>query len=233
MIFYKVMNKIFIKLLSVCFVCMICFTSCDKYPIDALLGLKDPVGTWPNPWYLYDDQWNTKGSQDPFLFDHYESGEINPYCDTWDNVKLDFNCTDSSQSGTKCIKFSWIGNSNGSGKTFFTFGMLSRVKKGNRIESIDLSESGYTKLKFCIRGTLYKDCCFEIGIPGVDEATKEYSAQEISPVWQEKEIDINLNGATKIMYDLSLGLKVSIGAGIGGTTNGGSVYLDNIRFTKD
>ena len=100
------MNKKFITLLSFCLFCIICFASCERYPVRALLGIPDRFDSWPNPWYLYDDEINTKGSLEPFKWESYTG------CADWDKVKLDFACTSNPKRGQKCARLTWIGNVN-------------------------------------------------------------------------------------------------------------------------
>lgn len=216
------MNKIASKLLSIFFICFVFFTSCEKYPIDALLGLSDTIGAWPDIWYVYDDQFNTKGNPEPYVW------KDDLYCDSWNNAVLVPDCTDAPQSGTKCIKFTWTGNSNNSEKTYFGFGMQSRSESGG---AIDLTNSGYKYLKFYVRGNLNKNCIFKVEIP------KSYfactlSSSEITSDWQEFYIDLQDNSGRGKLNDLEYVIALSLKAE-GGVTNAGTVYIDNIRFTKD
>ena len=216
------MNRIFCKLLYIFFICIVFFTSCEKYPIDALLGLSGPIGAWPDTWYLYDDQFNTKGNPEPYVWKDDLS------CDSWNNAVLVPDCTDAPQSGTKCIKFTWTGNSNNSEKTYFGFGMQSRNDMGG---TIDLTNSGYRYLKFYVRGTLNKNCSFHIEIPrSYFDYVLPNSEKEVTSNWQE--IVINIQNKIPYMGNLEYVIAFSLKAE-GGVTNGGTVYIDNIRFTKD
>lgn len=96
------MNKNFIKLLSVCLICMVCFLSCERYPIRTLLGLPDNIDSWPDPWYIYDNEINTKGSLEPFRW------QDDPTCAGWDKVKLDFACTTNPEKMAENV-FLFIG----------------------------------------------------------------------------------------------------------------------------
>ena len=229
------MYKIWIKLLFICCICVIFFTSCEKYPIDALLGISNPVRSWPDTWYVYDDQFNTKGILEPYLFKDYADGSPNPYCDSWDNVILDFDCREAPL-GTKCIKFSWVGNTRniaGNIKTFIAFGMQSRVKLG---DTIDISNSGYKYVKFYIKGHLYDNCKFDISVPintERDKVSYTVTNAEISSNWEEKVIPIkDIDLMDKLEYVISLSLSIESDK-VTLLTNGGTVYIDNIRFTKD
>lgn len=194
---------------------MVCFLSCERYPIRTLLGLPDNIDSWPDPWYIYDDEINTKGSLEPFRW------QDDPTCAGWDKVKLDFACTTNPKNGRKCISFYWQGNVNDPGKSFFGFGLQARENLGGKI---DLTNSGYTYLKFWIRGSLNSNCSFEMTIP--DTLTKiTIDSGQIYPYW--KEYVVLINGAGEIEFDLSMALKTT------GITNGGQVYIDDIRFCKE
>ena len=218
------MNKIASKLLSIFFICFIFFTSCEKYPIDALLGLHESIGAWPDVWYVYDDEFNTKGNPEPYVWK-------DDTCDSWNNAKLTADCTDNPQSGTKCIKFKWGGNSNNnpnnSGKKYFGFGMQSRNEMGG---TIDLTNSGYKYVKFYVRGTLCENCYFNIEIPNTMYGTV-LSSSEITSNWEEHYFPLEeayYYDLKNLKYVIALSLKTD-----GGVTNGGEVYRDNIRFVKD
>lgn len=217
------MNKSIIKLLSFCLLCVICFTSCERYPIRALLGVPNRIDDWPNPWYLYDDEINTKGSLEPFKWESYTG------CANWDKVKLDFSYRDGAKSGRKCMIFSWVGNVNDSSSTYFGFGLMSTEYTGG---VINLSTSEYTNLKFWIRGHLNSNCMFEISIPktgsSVPWVSYKMTPSEITTNWQEVVVPIpNIEYMDGLEYDIAFALIAS------GTTNGGTVYLDDIRFCKD
>lgn len=213
------MNRIFNKFLFIFFVCVVFFTSCEKYPVDALLGLNAPIAAWPDTWYLYDDEFNTKGNSEPYVW------KDDPFCDSWNNATLDTKCTNAPQSGTRCIKFTWGGNSKSPEKTFFGFGMQSRNEIGG---IIDLTNSGYKWLKFYVRGNLYNNCVFNLSIP--DKITYSVTSSEITSTWQEVEIDITGVQMDNLKFVVGLALAVDKD---GIPTNGGTVYIDNIRFTKD
>ena len=210
------MNRIFCELLCIFFICIVFSTSCEKYPIDALLGLNGSIGAWPDTWYLYDDQFNTKGNPNPDVWG-----------DSGDNVDLNLNCTDRPQSGTKCIKFTWIGNSNNSGKKDFGFGMRSRDEMDG---TIDLTNSGYKYLKFYVRGNLNKNCILKVEIPESGFGCS-FSSSEITSDWQEEYIDLQDKSGRKKLNDLKYVIGLTLQTDT--VTNGGEVYIDNIRFTKD
>ena len=217
------MNRNIIKLLSFCLFRVICFTSCERYPVSALLGIPNRIDSWPEVWYLYDDEINTKGSLAPFKWESYTG------CADWDKVALDFSCKDHPKNGRRCVKLTWVGNSNDPGKTYFGFGLKATEQDGR---TINLSTSGYTKLKFWIRGTLYNNCSFQIKVP--KNETESWAKSELLTnsdinvgTWKEYVVALPTEDMDKVEYDISISLIAN------GTTNGGTVYLDDIRFTRD
>ncbi len=214
------MNKKIIKLLSFCLLCMIFFVSCERYPVKALLGLSDPIDSWPDPWYIYDDEINTKGSLEPFKW------ESSTGCAEWNTAKLDFACTDNPKRGRKCAKLTWVGNSDDPSSSYFGFGLRAREWPGG---TIDMSSSGYAFLKFYVRGILHENCTFKIEVPGTGVSYNTTTPADITPNWQEIVVAIpDLESMTSVEYDISIVLDSG-----GQTTNGGTIYLDDIRFTKD
>ncbi len=201
---------------------MICFASCERYPVRALLGIHDPIDAWPDIWYIYDDEINTKGSLEP------KRWEDDPSCADWHKVDLDFACTYQPKCGRQCVRFYWVGNVADPDKSFFGFGLMAREQVGG---VVDLSKSGYVYMKFWIRGRLYQGCKFRIEIPkkgGGSWAYVEMSDSDVTSDWQEVSIQLtNIQDMNQIEYDLSMALIAD------GVTNGGTVYLDDIRFTKE
>ena len=164
---------------------------------------------------------NTKGSLAPYRW------EDDPYCADWNKVLLDFACTDHPKNGRKCIKLTWVGNVNDTGKSYFGFGLRATEYIGG---IVNLSTSGYASLKFWIKGNLYTNCSFEIKIPkgNTSWAQKVLSATEVTPYWTEYTIQLpNIEDMTEIEFDIAISLLAD------GTTNGGTIYLDDIRFTRD
>ena len=216
------MNKKFITLLSFCLFCVICLVSCERYPVRALLGIPDRFDSWPNPWYIYDDEINTKGSLEPFKWESYTG------CADWDKVKLDFACRNNPKNGRKCMQLYWEGNSQDLSSTYFGFGLRATEYPGG---VINLSTSGYTTLKFWIRGKLEANCSFTISIPKNEEQSwvfRTLSNAEISSNWTEYTIQLPyIEDMSAIEYDIAISLIAD------GVTNGGEVYLDDIRLCKD
>ena len=220
------MNKKLIKLLSFCLLCMICFASCERYPVRALLGLPDPIDSWPDVWYLYDDEINTKGSLEPKRWDDDSS------CADWSKVKLNFACKDHPRAGRNCIQLTWVGNSqepDPSAISYFGFGLKSTEYDD---KTINLTNSGYSSLKFWVRGVLYNNCSFKIMIPKTKNENwveLKLTNADINGIWKEYTVPLTkIEYMKEIEYDISIALIAE-----GGITNGGTIYLDDIRFTKD
>ncbi len=208
------MNKI--KILTFCFLSVFLFASCERYPISALTGIPSTIDSWPYPWCLYDDEINTKGSMEPFVWPNSEFLR-------YGRGTLDFACRENPQSGTKCFKMTWIGNV--SVDNYAGFGLMSTELAGG---TKDLSTSGYTSLKFYVRGYLYENCAVKIEIPN-SSVYVTLIPSNVSSSWQEIEIPItNVSSMTAIEYYLAISMFAATG-----TTNGGTIYLDNIRLCKD
>ena len=210
------MSKSKFGLLVLFLLCSVFFVSCERYPIEALVGVPARIDSWPDPWYIFDDQINTRGSMEPYRW------KDSPYCANWDKVSLSFSFTHGTKRGYNCMMLSWIGNVNDPGKSFFGFGLQSREQSGGKVA---LGKAGYTSLKFWIKGELYDSCTFEISVPGTS-VTGDFGSTEITSEWQEKTVPMNLSSTAEVEYLISFALKTS------GKTNGGTVYLDDIRFVK-
>ena len=207
-------------LLILCLFCLVSFVSCDRYPIEAIVGIPGRIDSWPNPWYIYDDQINTRGNMEPYRW------VDDQWCASWNYAKVDFSCTSGAKSGHKCMYFTWIGDSTDtSGATYFGFGLMAREVLG---EKIALGKAGYNNLTFYIKGSLNSDCAFVIEIPGTSVSRTIYST-DISSEWREIVVPMSLASSTEVEYDIAFALKKLDGAD---KTNGGTVYLDDIRFVK-
>ncbi|MBQ3834806.1 MAG: hypothetical protein II816_04760 [Elusimicrobia bacterium] len=212
-------NKILFLILSL--FCMVSFISCDRYPVEAIVGLGSPIKSWPDPWYIYDDQINTRGSMEPYVW------KDDPYCATWSYAAVNFSWTNNVKRGNKCMYFTYIGNSSDtSGATYFGFGLMAREVLG---EKIALGKAGYNNMRFWIRGSLNENCNFVIEIPGT-AVKRTVTSAEITSEWQEIVVPMSSIILTdEVEFDIAFSL-----AAIDGTipTNGGTVYLDDITFEK-
>lgn len=205
------MNKCF--MFSLCLFAAVFFTSCERYPISALVNDPGTVDSWPNPWVLYDDEINTKGDMEPFV---------------WENSKfleegtgtLSFNCKDNPQSGIYCMKMTWNGKAGTIG-SYAGFGLKATQQSGG---TKNLSTSSYNYFRFYVRGTLYGNCELKVEVPNysISETFTQYT---ITSSWQPVDIRIpDISSMTNVEYYVAVSL-----SGLG---NGGTIYLDNIRFEK-
>lgn len=213
--------KVLLFLLS-CFVGL-SFTSCERYPIRDLNGIPATVDSWPYPWYIYDDEINTKGLFAPVMWVGSDEAD-----------ELDFDYNHSTYRGRACIKFDWHPKN---GNTWCGFGLATTEEPNNPHSAKDMSTSGYTKLEFYIKGTLLAGATVTVNIPRTDyngeskSPTDSVTISTLSPdTWTKK--TINLTGArTKENWNTQ---KFYISISISGTgTNGGTIYLDDIKFVKD
>ncbi len=220
------MNRKIVLSLLFCFVISLSFVSCERYPITDIHSIPSPVNAWPYPWYIYDDEIQTKGLFAPVMFDDSaHTGDTVP-------ADLDFDWNHGPYRGKACIKFDWYPKN---GKTWCGFGLASTEDVGNPHSSKNMETSGYTKLKFFIRGTITSGAKVTIGIPRTDyngDSQSPIDSEEITgisnDVWVEKTITLNQtksNWNTQKYY-----LSVTIE---GGSSNGATIYLDDIRFIKD
>lgn len=196
------------------------FVSCERYPISALTGLPSPIDSWPTPsWCLFDDEVNTKGSMEPFVWPNSEFLRYH-------TGTLDFACRENPQSGTKCIKMYWGGNiSYNVLDNYAGWGLMATEYAGGKV---NLSTSGYTSFKFYVRGYLYENCAVKIEIPtyGIQVTL---TPSTISSSWTEIEIPIpDVTSMTAVEYYVAVSMFA-----ITSTTNGGTVYIDNIRLCKN
>ncbi len=215
------MNKNKITLLIFALFCMVSFTSCDRYPMEAIVGLGAPMKSWPNPWYIYDDQINTRGSMEPYRW------KDDQYCAEWNYAKLDFSWMNNVKRGNKCMYFTYIGNaSDASGATYFGFGLMARESLGGKVA---LGKAGYDNMRFWIRGELHDNCKFVIEIPGTS-VKRTITSSQISSQWQEIVVPMSsIAPEAEVEFDIAFSLAAIDGAV---KTNGGTVYLDDIRFEK-
>lgn len=200
---------------------MFSFISCEKYPISALTQLPSPIDSWPYPWYLFNDELNTKGSMEPFVWSNSEFLR-------YGRGTLDLASRETPQSGKCCIKMTWIGANIGSiPDNYAGWGLMATELSGGKK---DLSTSGYTDLKFYLRGNLSENCSLKIEIPTYS-ISRTFTSADISSSWQEIELSIpNVSIMTAVEYYLAVAM---FPTAAGQPTNGGTIYIDNIRFCKD
>ena len=218
------MNKKIVFTL-LCFFVSLSFISCERYPITDLHSIPSPVDSWPYPWYIYDDEINTKGRLAPVMFDDdAHTGDISV-----SENNLNFDYEHGAYRGRACIKFDWYPKN---GKTWCGFGLPSTQDPEKPSSSKNMETSGYTKLKFFIKGWVSSGAEVLIEIPRNDyngnkiEPTDKVSITNLTDTWTEMSIPLNQtkNNWNTQKYYFAITIK---GA------NGATVYLDDIRFVKD
>jgi hypothetical protein len=219
-------KKLLLVLLS--FIVSISFISCERFPITDLHDVPKPVDAWPYPWYLYEDELNTKGLFSPVFFnDDANTGDLDPDC-------VDFDWNSGAYRGRACIKFDWHPKN---GKTWCGFGLSSTEEPYNPNSAKDMTTSGYTKLEFYIRGKITSGASVTVSIP-----RNSYDGSSKTPtdsvtitnleenVWAKKTINLT-TGRTKENWNTQ---KFYVSIAIeGGNSNGATIYLDDIKFVKD
>jgi len=220
------MNKKVAFVLSLCFVISLSLVSCERYPITDLHSIPSPVKSWPYPWYIYDDEINTKGAFAPVMFDDdSHTGDTVP-------ADLDFDYNHGTYRGRACIKFDWYPKN---GKKWCGFGLASTEDYQNPHSAKDMTTSGYTKLKFFVKGRISYGAKVTVGIPRTDNNGGNLlpiDSEEITgisnDVWTEKAIILNQTRASWATQKYYLSVTIE-----GENSNGATIYLDDIRFVKD
>ena len=209
------------------FVFGLSFISCERFPITDLHDVPKSVDAWPYPWYIYDDELNTKGLFSPVFFnDEADTGDFYPQ-----NLSFDF--SHGAYRGKHCIFFDW---SPKNGKTWCGFGLATTEEPNNPNSSKDMSTSGYTKLEFYIKGNISQGAKVTLNIPRTDyngvskTPTDCIDITTLSNNWVKKTINLT-QGRTKANWNTQ---KFYVGISISGEgSNGATIYIDDIRFVKD
>ena len=218
------MKKIF------CLLLILFLFSCDKGP--PLSKLYNPGGDeilsseWGD-WIIYDDALKTRGGMSAFT----------------GIQELDFECKDNPWSGNRCIKFSWDGNDVVAGETGnpqhgycgFSLVVVPDASAYNYDTSLmpgkDLTPGAYARITFYARGSLSTDNYLRLESPlGTWQSVSPNEAWQgtVSDTWQKYEFNCAGNTMTDIKEFVKIILKYT-GSGKG---NGGTVYIDDIKYTK-
>ncbi|MFA7074281.1 MAG: hypothetical protein WC234_03725 [Endomicrobiaceae bacterium] len=221
------MNKI--TILFFFLISIFTFVSCEKYPISALTGVPSSIDAWPTTWYLYDDEINTKGSLEPRVWDDSRFLELG-------DGSVVFNCKDSYK-GRYSIKMEWYDNLPPYCCHYAGWGLSATdpVDVGSK----SMTTSGYTRLEFEAKGNLSSGCNVKIEIPksSVGDTDNivisESGTNKLTAYWQTFSIPITSKttsswGVQK--YYIAIAMRRDSDSV---ATNGGTIYLDNIRFTKN
>ena len=217
-------------------------TGCEKNPVGALMypDVNNSID-WNNEFVLYYNGVRTTGPFDPFKFTNWTdigAGDLN------------FDYMKKSYQGRQSIKMSWTGgNSNpkpsGAPQNVYVgFGMPAKgfyeSEAGQPVyQGYDISKGSYTKMVLYVTGVLRQNVRLEIkaavaignGAGGNEQpAGLLYVTIPNDGRWHRIEVPFtNFAALTKVKTMMSLSMKL-----IDETlpSNGGEIYIDNIRFVK-
>ncbi|MCL2485111.1 MAG: hypothetical protein FWF00_05775 [Endomicrobia bacterium] len=230
------MKKLLILFIPLLFV----FAGCEKNPIGALLynGVDQSTG-WPSVWTLY---------RNGNLMVSKNSYDIHTFTDYWSDRKNQLNLVNYGQSrtGNRAIYMEW----DGSPSFDFKSGVRQTGYVGfwiyteNRSVGITLYTNpdavppevlvpAYNKMKFWVKGKLNYGVVLRVetagaastdvsGAPGVWESDPDI----VDNVWREYSVDIKEFMYVKEAFKIILRNTKSL------QSNGGYVYIDDIRFTQ-
>ncbi len=227
------MNKIKIAVLSFFFMSLFVLVSCERYPISALTNIPSSIDSWPTTWYLYDDEINTKGSLAPRVWDDSRFLELG-------DGSIVFDCRDSYK-GLKSIKMEWYDKLSTlpPGCCHYAGWGLSATDPVD-VGSKSMVTSGYTRLEFEAKGSLSSGCNVKIEIPRHDSQNNtdnivinNTGANQLKSYWQTFSIPITSKTTSSWgiqQYYIAIAMRRDSDSVV---TNGGTIYLDNIRFTKN
>ena len=206
---------------------------CDKNPTKRLLQPETvfSVSSWADM-IVYDEGVKT-GGDTPVMLTTQEGQKV-----TLESYK-------SPASGVMCLEYTWDGSSvwhydeNTGEKDYFGFdwtGFTFAVKNSDVPESSstrDISPGAYTKISFKIKGTLSSNVNFFLKFKPYKGATESIWRTSIgdhvlTETWTAYDFTIPGTQATAIENYLVCVFEYN-GAERG---NGGTVYLDDIKFTK-
>ncbi len=216
------MKKIILFIIPVLFT----FAGCDSNPIGALIYPDvNNSTTWAKEWVLYDDDVKTRGSFD-----------FPTYTDYWatrpSQLTLEYDKT--AHTGRRCILISWDGSPSDAydGQAFNQVGYVGfGLQSANPVAGIDISPGNYRKLKFWAKGSLNSGVVLRVETEGATEydagGTPGVWEGVVSNSWQEYEVTLKQLSAVKDMFRVILK-----NTNDPNQSNGGTVYIDDVRFTQ-
>jgi hypothetical protein len=207
--------------------CICLLSGCEKKPTDGLVSANSnavaPTGT---PMVIYDDSLETGGTV----------GLI----PSGDNQQISLSYTNNPHSGRYCISYSWNGNpvsnpppslSPNPEQTFAGFQLIVATGAPPR----NLSAAGYTTCTFWLRGNLSSNVSVQVQGPSNGNSNTiapTYTPANVSNSWTQYAFSISPGNLQSVAVFFGLTL---IYAQPTGTTNpgqGGTVYVDDIQFSK-
>ncbi|MDR1941948.1 MAG: hypothetical protein LBQ47_06455 [Endomicrobium sp.] len=223
------MKKLFLFFIAVSAL----ITGCDRNPMSSFLypDVSESVD-WTQEWMLYDDTLKTRGSFDFPTFTDY-----------WATRKAELNLEykKNPHSGSKCMYINWDGSeshpydpNNGSLQPLQNSYVGFSIPSASPQSGIYIPAGTYFKMKFYVKGKLAYGVVLEVKGPqsptgySYGEVYESAEGAEFSD-WQEITIDISPAAMLPVGNLFSVAL-VNKRATL--SSNGGTIYLDDIRYTK-
>ncbi|MDR2437706.1 MAG: hypothetical protein LBD17_06580 [Endomicrobium sp.] len=216
---------------------IIFIAGCEKSPVKDLLFPKvNDAKTWNNEWILY-------GGVDGIFGEDVRTNDwdpVKPLTDYWEKRRddWDMNYTKEHHTGITCIMMKWDGSVSNAYNPAFPahvnyvgFYLQSKLESRDpSVVGIDISDGKYNYLKFWVKGHLTSGVTFKVtsdACGGEVEAQKYY---DLTDSWQLKQIHITTpkgaDPARKVVNMISFVLEATT------VTNGGEVYIDDVRYTR-
>lgn len=231
------MNNTVTRFLSALFVA-VALAGCEQNPIGKLIDptVSNTTGASSGHWAIFSDELRTGGAT---MFLTTSEGQV-----------LDFNCTENPVSGAKCMKYSWDGSavteySSGNRQSDYVGFMLiaAPTLAGHDTITRDLSAGGYTKVSFYVRGSLNTHVVLRIEAnnatyqtaSGTNAWMSNTADRVVTSDW--KRYEFALSGSQAAVRDF---IRIVLRYDEDGNpdtpnsahSNGGTVFLDNIEYTR-
>ena len=234
------------KILLLLIIAAAAFSGCERNPAGALIypDVKNS-SSWGNEWVIYGTS-----NDNPMNYDELASlgSWIFPMYTTWgtdeqpnystdlvnSQLNIDYAEPGVAHRGRLCMRVSW----DGSAFLAYDTGALQNgyvgfaIQSSNTVNGVDISASGYTTLKFWVKGTLASDTKLTVktgdGGPGGAVAIKELMT--IPTSWTEVSVPLVNFTSVKELF-----IVVFDNTNTGNPRpdcGGGTVYFDDIRYTK-
>jgi hypothetical protein len=224
------MMKLALIILSFVFI-----TGCQKSPVKDLLfpDVNDSVA-WNDQWIIY-------GGVDGIFGEDVRTNDtdpVKPLTDYWERKSSDWdmNCTCEHHTGKTCILMRWDGSESNAYDTrnvvnYVGFYLQSKLEsRDSNIVGIDISVGNYKYLEFWVKGRLASGVKFKVTSDACkgEAGAKKYS--NLTDSWQRERIPIETpQGAEHSKKVVSM---VGFVLEAESETNGGEVYIDDVRYTK-
>ncbi|MDR1474734.1 MAG: hypothetical protein LBS38_03505 [Endomicrobium sp.] len=226
------------KKISLFIILVIVFIAgCEKYPVkDLLFPEVNDAKTWNNEWILY-------GGVDGIFGEDVRTNDwdpVKPLTDYWERKRddWDMNYTKEHHTGRTCIMMKWDGSvSNAYDPAFpdpvnyIGFYLQSKLESRQpNIVGIDISDGRYRYLEFWVKGYLMSGVTFKVTSDACNGEAGAQRYYDLTDSWQRKQIPIT----TPKGADSSKGVVniISFVLEAVAVTNGGKVYIDDVRFTQ-